>query len=53
MIKHPELSNEMKTAALKFASTRSWKSVFASVYDAYQRAYEIWQEQRNSTDDKI
>jgi len=53
MMEHPELSNEMKTAALKFAATRSWKSVFASVYDAYQRAYEIWQEQRTTSDDKI
>ncbi len=53
MMKHPEISNGMKAAALKFASTRSWKSVFSSVYDAYQRAYEIWQEQRNESDDKI
>jgi len=53
MMQHPEIADEMKKAALKFASTRSWTSVFASVFDAYQRAYEIWQAQRKKSDDKI
>lgn len=53
MIKNPEIANGMKSAALEYASTRSWKSVFASVFDSYQRAYEIWQEQRKKADDKI
>ena len=53
MLEHPEIANGMKEAALKFASTRSWNNVFASVFDAYHRAYEIWQEQRKTSDDKI
>lgn len=43
----PEMAGSMRSTGLEAASNRSWNSVFASVYDAYQRSRVIWAEQRN------
>ncbi len=47
LMDHPEEAEKFRRAALDYTATRSWKSVFASVYDAYQRSLEIWAAQRN------
>jgi glycosyltransferase involved in cell wall biosynthesis len=47
LIDHPEIARTMRAAGLEAASDRSWNSVFASVFDAYQRSRVIWAEQRN------
>lgn len=43
----PNEAEAMQKAGLDVVATRSWKNVFASVYDAYYRSREIWAEQRN------
>ncbi len=36
LIENPQVLSEMKKAARKFALSRSWESVFKSVYEAYE-----------------
>ncbi|HNU06894.1 MAG TPA: glycosyltransferase [Pyrinomonadaceae bacterium] len=53
LLDNPEKLSKMKTASREFALSRSWESVFDSVYDAYREARSTLAENRRRKAEKL